>query len=254
MPPLGKHQRNEWGAAAATPPVDQSCRQGNCDSQIRVVIAGDAGGWQERFQRGLPRPDFLVERRTASPSQTFFESRQDSGCVVVADQEFLAEMNPAGEVLDLGRAVPIIAVAKQDTPDNCERLLRMGCSGIVSERVVPSRLRRAVRRTACGELWVSRQVMSKLLKEQLLGHGPATLTPRECEILGMIASGHSNRQIAEKLFISRETVRWHVRSLYAKTGVCDRAGLAAYSSRNGSMPPRKPPPRAVFRVAASSRG
>ncbi len=237
------------------PPFGQSSRQHNGDAEVRVVIAGDVGGWQERFERGLQTPGFLVERRPASPDQLFPEARRVADCVVVADQEFLTSVSFTGDLdlRDVGGVVPILAVAQHDTPETCESLLRMGCSGVVAERVVPSRLRRAVRSTACGELWVRREVMSKLVREYLLGQNSSGLTPRECEILGMIASGQSNRQIAEKLFISRETVRWHVRSLYAKTGVRGRASLASYSLKSGSPPLRKGTRRAALQIAASSR-
>jgi DNA-binding CsgD family transcriptional regulator len=57
------------------------------------------------------------------------------------------------------------------------------------------------------------------------------LTPREGQILDLISRGRSNRDIAEELFISRETVRWHIRTLYAKIGVRDRTEAATYGTR-----------------------
>jgi LuxR family maltose regulon positive regulatory protein len=52
-------------------------------------------------------------------------------------------------------------------------------------------------------------------------------TRREIEILRRLAAGEDNRQIAESLFISRETVRWHLRSAYAKLGVHNRNAAAS---------------------------
>jgi DNA-binding NarL/FixJ family response regulator len=233
--------------------ISQSCREGASDSQISVLIAGEDGGWQIRFQQELQAGNFLV-RRAVSPAQIVSHCKLYSGRVIVADQQFLTDIDVAGEiaVLDLGRTVPILAVAKQDTPTVCARLLRMGCSGVVPEEVEPSILRHAVSRTACGELWASRQLLSRILKEYLLGQGPETFTPREGEVLRMIASRLSNRQIGEKLFISRETVRWHLRSLYAKTGARDRGALISYCSMNGAPLSRKAPSRAVTRAAAAS--
>jgi DNA-binding CsgD family transcriptional regulator len=62
---------------------------------------------------------------------------------------------------------------------------------------------------------------------------PAGLTGREVEILRLIAAGHSNRAIAETLFISPNTVLRHVSNIFAKTGVANRAEAAAYATRKG---------------------
>lgn len=62
---------------------------------------------------------------------------------------------------------------------------------------------------------------------------PAGLTPRELEVLGLIATGTTNRGIAEKLVISEKTVARHVSNIFIKTGVSSRAGATTYAHRNG---------------------
>jgi DNA-binding CsgD family transcriptional regulator len=62
---------------------------------------------------------------------------------------------------------------------------------------------------------------------------PAGLSGREVEVLRLIAAGHSNRAIAEALFISPNTVLRHVSNIFAKTGVANRAEAAAYATRKG---------------------
>jgi DNA-binding NarL/FixJ family response regulator len=62
---------------------------------------------------------------------------------------------------------------------------------------------------------------------------PAGLTGREVEVLRLIAAGHSNRAIAEALFISPNTVLRHVSNIFAKIGVANRAEAAAYATRQG---------------------
>jgi non-specific serine/threonine protein kinase len=59
------------------------------------------------------------------------------------------------------------------------------------------------------------------------------LTPREVEVLGLLAAGHSDREIAEALFVSRHTARNHVASILAKLGVSSRAAAAAHAARDG---------------------
>ena len=59
------------------------------------------------------------------------------------------------------------------------------------------------------------------------------LSPREIEVLRLMAAGKSNREIAEALFISRNTVSTHVRNILAKTGSANRAEAAAFAVRHG---------------------
>jgi DNA-binding NarL/FixJ family response regulator len=70
---------------------------------------------------------------------------------------------------------------------------------------------------------------------------PAGLTPREVEVLGLLVEGHSNRQIAEELFISAKTASVHVTNLLAKLGVHSRLEAAAVARRLGlDQPPPGP--------------
>ena len=62
---------------------------------------------------------------------------------------------------------------------------------------------------------------------------PAGLTGREVEVLRLIAAGHSNRAIAQALYISPNTVLRHVSNIFIKTGVANRAEAAAYATRQG---------------------
>ncbi|HWH45970.1 MAG TPA: HD domain-containing phosphohydrolase [Thermoleophilaceae bacterium] len=71
------------------------------------------------------------------------------------------------------------------------------------------------------------------------GSGPAGLTPREVEVLRMLATGVRNRDVAEALHISRKTVATHVEHIYAKAGVSTRAGAALFAMRHGLVDAEK---------------
>jgi DNA-binding NarL/FixJ family response regulator len=66
---------------------------------------------------------------------------------------------------------------------------------------------------------------------------PDNLTPREVDVLRLIAAGHSNAEIAETLYVSDATVKTHINHLLAKTAMRDRAQLVGYAFRNGLATP-----------------
>ena len=108
----------------------------------------------------------------------------------------------------------------------------MGCTGVVPYEATIRTLRRAVMAICDGELWLPRKVLSKIAHDAFLKGTVRRVTQRESEILKLVCLGFTNQQIAEHLFISRETVRWHLRGLYSKIGVDSRGGAIRYA-KNG---------------------
>lgn len=106
-----------------------------------------------------------------------------------------------------------------------EGLLRAGSWGLLHPEASPRTVWKAVRAVAKGQFWISRTALTLLARRYMLAD-LLGLTAREGEILRMLALGCRNQEIAERLFISVETVRWHLRSLYNKLGVHDRLSAA----------------------------
>jgi DNA-binding NarL/FixJ family response regulator len=158
-------------------------------------------------------------------------------CVLLVDQSFVERQDPAwfAETIEFGRAVQVLVYVPMELPAVVEKLLRMGCMGVLSQNVSPRNVRRAIQAVTGGQIWAGRQVLSGMLQAELMSAYPRRLTARETEILRLIAKGFKNREIAEKLFISRETVRWHVRSLYSKIGVQDRLSATFYATEHGYL-------------------
>jgi DNA-binding NarL/FixJ family response regulator len=116
--------------------------------------------------------------------------------------------------------------------------LRAGALGYLTKDAGRVQIAGAIRAAAAGQGVLDPQVQQRLLAAAVLA-GPAQsdvpdgLTPRESEVLALIAIGLSNREIATRLFLSEATVKSHINHLFAKTGVRDRAQAVQYAYRHG---------------------
>ena len=115
--------------------------------------------------------------------------------------------------------------------DQLESLLLAGCYGFVHGNTPVSAWEAIVRRVLAGEMCVDRAVFSGAFQAVLAAFDQREFSPREEEILGSVATGMTNQGIAERLFITPATVRWHLRRLYAKAGVSSRPALSTYAAR-----------------------
>ena len=123
--------------------------------------------------------------------------------------------------------------------------LRAGARGYLTKDAGAEDIRRAIQAVARGEAALDPAVQRHVVSA-LAGAGgepagddpqlPDDLTPREAEVLALIAAGLSNQEIAERLVVSPATVKSHINHLVAKAGVRDRAQAVAYAYRRGLVP------------------
>ena len=134
----------------------------------------------------------------------------------------------------------VLAVLDTQTQDEMAMpYIRNGCSGILHLDDQPELWRKALNAVAGGELWASRSLLTRLVRDLTQPNGDVMprITRRESEIMHLISLGYDNVRIASELFISKETVRWHVRSIYSKLGVTDRDGaIRSWASSGGEIP------------------
>ncbi len=117
--------------------------------------------------------------------------------------------------------------------ESLQTLIRMGCFGFVNSEMSTAVLKRAIEKVLCGEMWVDRRTMTAVLQMLLSAENGDKLSPREVEILGLIGRRLNNKEIAERLFISRETVRWHLRNIHTKTNMHNRDKLIEFARAIG---------------------
>jgi DNA-binding NarL/FixJ family response regulator len=113
------------------------------------------------------------------------------------------------------------------------RALEAGARGYVLEAGPPEDLFRAVRSAAVGGMGLAPEVVGDLVGQRE-SPGPQ-LTGREREVVCLMADGHSNRSIAEALFLSEATVKTHLVRIYRKLGVDNRAAAVSEAVRRGLL-------------------
>lgn len=146
-------------------------------------------------------------------------------------------------VTQLGRSRPEVKVVMLTVYDDEHYLfqaLRAGAKGYILKRIDAHELVSYLDRVAEGDTVIDpalagRVAMSaaKISSGEFWPGARQGLTQRESEVLALLVSGHSNKGIAQKLVISEDTVKTHIRGLYRKIDVADRGGAIAYALREG---------------------
>ncbi|WP_077798592.1 response regulator transcription factor [Streptomyces sp. JHA26] len=114
--------------------------------------------------------------------------------------------------------------------------LRAGAAGYVYKDVDPDALAGAIRSVHAGHILLQPEIAGALLSQEESGSGQGrggSLTEREREVLGLIADGRSNREIARTLVLSEKTVKTHVSNILMKLDLADRTQAALWAVRHG---------------------
>ncbi|MFF8845725.1 response regulator [Streptomyces sp. NPDC015127] len=122
--------------------------------------------------------------------------------------------------------VHVLVLTTYDTDADITRAIEAGATGYLLKAERPEELFAAIRAAAEGRTALSAPVAGRVMDRMRGAAGP-TLTERERDILGQLARGLGNREIARALFISEATVKTHLGRIYAKLGVDTRAGAVA---------------------------
>ncbi|MFJ8664253.1 response regulator [Streptomyces sp. NPDC093600] len=134
-----------------------------------------------------------------------------------------------------GAGVHVLVLTTYDTDADITRAIEAGATGYLLKAERPEELFAAIHSAAQGRTTLSPPVASRVMDRMRGAAGP-TLTDRERDILGQLAHGLGNREIARALFISEATVKTHLGRIYAKLGVDTRAGAVAVAKEQRLLP------------------
>jgi two-component system, NarL family, response regulator LiaR len=151
----------------------------------------------------------------------------------------MPRLDGVGAMRELRRRLPearVIVLTSFSDDDRLLPAIQAGAAGYLLKDVQPQELARAVRAAHAGEALLDPGVAARVVEAiaQRPGEEPAeNLTPRERQVLDLIARGLPNKLIARELEVSEKTVKNHVSHVLAKLGVTDRTQAALYAARAG---------------------
>ena len=216
---------------------------------IRVLVADDQAMVRQGFGALLAaQSDLLVVGDAADGAAAVREARELRPDVVLMDVRMpvLDGLEATRQLLD-GRpqAPKVLILTTFDLDDYVYEALRAGASGFLLKDAPAADLVHAVRVVAAGDALLAPSVTRRLIAEFAARPSaerprPTTLnalTPRETEVLRLIARGRSNQEIAAELIVAEQTVKTHIGRILAKLGLRDRAQAVVLAYETGLVVP-----------------
>ncbi len=212
-------------------------------STIRIVVADDHEMVRSGFAGMLAtQPDFAVVGTAADGAEAIRVCREQSPDVVLMDVR-MPGMDGIEATRQLSRATNsprVLILTTFDLDEYVYDAIRAGASGFLLKDVTAERLFDAVRVIAAGEALLAPSVTRRFIEEfaslrRVKTAPPPTgaLTPRETEVLKLVAEGLSNPEIAARLTVTEETVKTHVSRMLSKLGLRDRTQAVVYAYETG---------------------
>jgi DNA-binding NarL/FixJ family response regulator len=224
---------------------------------IRVLVCDDQSVVRAGYVTILSaQPDIEVAGEASNGAIAVQEAQRLRPDVIVMDIQMPvvdgieATRRLAGPAVDGPMAPKVLIVTTFNLDEYVYQALRAGASGFLLKDAPLAELIGAVRTVAAGESLLAPTVTRRLIgrfagrirpsdpAEPAAGHPLSELTPREREVLSLIATGMSNAEIAGALFISTETVKTYVSRILAKLGLRDRVQAVVFAYQEGLVSAR----------------
>ena len=177
------------------------------------------------------QPDMLLAAQAANGVEAIQQFREHRPDVTLMDLR-LPDMSGIDALIAIRSEFPAACVVMLTTFEGdveIQRALEAGARGYLLKSTPAKDLIEAIRQSHAGKRPIPAEVAAHLAEHM----GEEALTPREVEVLRHLAGGNRNRDIAEQLFISEETVKVHIKHIMEKLGASDRTEAVAIAVRRG---------------------
>jgi DNA-binding NarL/FixJ family response regulator len=210
---------------------------------VRILIADDHGIVRSGLRLLLERqPDMEVVAEAddgVTAVATALAERPDL-CILDVGMPRMTGLQATHEIKSHAPEVTVLILSMHDDERYLFEALRAGASGYVLKREADQELVDAARAVVRGDAFLTNAAERSLIRDWMADSstGPTEpLTPREQEVIKLIAEAHTNAQIAEILHLSEKTVESHRANLLRKLGMRDRVELVRYAIRRGLVEP-----------------
>lgn len=201
---------------------------------IRVAVVDDHPLFREGVTRSLSEIDgFEIVAEGGSRDEAVAIAQSLNPDVMLLDISMPGGgLNAVPAILSVAPSQKIVMLTVSEANDDVAAALKEGAKGYILKGIGARALAEVIRTVASGESYVAPTLSAKLLTGQLANSQPAKsnlvaeLTRREQEVLHLVASGMSNKQIARKLDLHEKTVKHHMTQIMAKLDVANRTEAA----------------------------
>ncbi|MGA2194455.1 MAG: response regulator transcription factor [Bryobacteraceae bacterium] len=218
-------------------------------SKIRIVVADDHPIFRDGLCKLLAlEEDFEVVAQAQDGRQVLDVLQQYEPDILLLDLKMpgldgLATLQRLQVVKNKTR---VIVLTASDDKNEFVQAMKLGTSGIVLKQTATELLIKSIRKVHAGEIWLDSHTTAAVIRQFVAADDstPASAQPaprdrersplsqREREIVALVAQGFKNKEMAEKMFISEQTVKNHLHNIFDKLGVSDRLELALYAIHN----------------------
>jgi two-component system, NarL family, response regulator LiaR len=208
---------------------------------IRVLVVDDHFVVREGLRAFLELQDGIEVAGEAGDGEAAIREAQRLRPDVILMDLAMPGLDGVGAMQALRRVLPegrVVVLTSFPDDDRLLPAIRAGAAGYLLKDGRPQELVRAIRAAHAGEALLDPAVAARLVASIAQAPGeapPERLTPREREVLALIAQGYSNKRIARELAVSEKTVKTHVGHVLAKLGVSDRTQAALHAVGAGLL-------------------
>jgi DNA-binding NarL/FixJ family response regulator len=220
-------------------------------SKIRIVVADDHPIFRDGLCRLLAlEEDFEVVAQAQDGRQVLDVLQQYEPDILLLDLKMpgLDGLATLQRLQASKNKTRVIVLTASDDKNEFVQAMKLGTSGIVLKQTATELLIKSIRKVHAGEIWLDSHTTAAVIRQFVANDEapqppiPAAaptrererspLSQREREIVALVAQGFKNKEMAEKMFISEQTVKNHLHNIFDKLGVSDRLELALYAIHN----------------------
>jgi DNA-binding NarL/FixJ family response regulator len=203
---------------------------------IRILLADDHPVVRDGLAAMLgTQPDFEVVGEAGTGAEAVTEAERLRPDVVLMDLEMpvLDGIEAIRRLRAADPSVQVVVLTAFDTDERIFGALQAGAQGYLLKGAPRAEIFAAIRTVSSGKALIPPVVASKLLRQMRAADDPDALTDREREVLGLLAAGLANQEIAARLSITERTVKFHVSAILSKLGAKNRTQAARLARERG---------------------